>query len=152
LNDSGRQYLECFLNEKSITESPRKKTLTTRYGDISIVKSHSYMSGHQHGFAVSPRMQELMVLQAIWNVTVSAMKYWSGCHQQWRKNKIAPLLTDGLQTIQSYRVRYYRVGRHRIRSSHGNTKTDEALLAAVYKTGGEKHAPIKGIVYEPAMG
>ena len=36
-----------------------KKTLT-RFGEISVLKSHQYMEGHQHGFAISPYMQELM--------------------------------------------------------------------------------------------
>jgi hypothetical protein len=33
LNDLGHQYLESVLNEKSITENRRKKTLT-RFGEV----------------------------------------------------------------------------------------------------------------------
>ena len=36
-----------------------KKTLT-RYGSISILKSHTYIQGHKYGFGISPYLQELV--------------------------------------------------------------------------------------------
>jgi hypothetical protein len=54
------EYMEKQLNEGSVSKDRRKKTLT-RYGEISISKSHQYMNDHKDGFGISPYMQELMV-------------------------------------------------------------------------------------------
>jgi hypothetical protein len=57
--DLGRQYLEKKLNEQSQIRDRRKKALT-KFGEISINKTHRYMQGMINGFSISPLMQELM--------------------------------------------------------------------------------------------
>jgi len=53
--------MEKQLCEGTVTRDRRKKkTLTTRYGDITVLKSHKYMQGIKNGFGISPYMQELM--------------------------------------------------------------------------------------------
>jgi hypothetical protein len=56
-----RAFMENQLNEGSVTQDRRKKKTLTRYGEISVLKSHDYMQGFKNGFGVSPYMQELMV-------------------------------------------------------------------------------------------
>ncbi|MDR1021986.1 MAG: UPF0236 family protein [Prevotellaceae bacterium] len=55
----GRLYLENHMNELSSTRDRRKKTLT-KFGEITVSKSHPYMQGVVNGFSISPLMQELI--------------------------------------------------------------------------------------------
>ena len=52
------EYMEKQLNASSVTQDRRKKKTLTRYGHISVLKSHRYMKGSHQGFGISPCMQE----------------------------------------------------------------------------------------------
>ena len=59
--DLGRTYLERSLQEKtSNSKDRRKKKTLTKFGEITLSKSHNYMKDSKNGFGISPLMQELM--------------------------------------------------------------------------------------------
>jgi hypothetical protein len=60
--DLGRACLERSLQEETSNSSDRrkKKKTLTKFGYVTVSKSHKYMESTKNGFGISPLMQELM--------------------------------------------------------------------------------------------